>query len=371
MAELWMGVHPKGVSRVFWDGAWISLPDLIQQNPESILGKEAAKKFQNQLPFLFKVLSAAMPLSIQAHPNLPQARLGFAKENSLQIPLGSPVRNYRDGNHKTEILCALIPFTALRGFRKVDEILGLFSGVSLPSLETSIRLLRKDRTPEGLAGFFSTLAALAAEDRRRVISELMTAAEGLASSDPVFTWVGRLHQWFPDDVGVFAPILLNLIRLEPGEALYIDSGELHSYLEGAGVELMANSDNVIRAGLTTKHADIPELLRILRFQENQSGIVRPQARNRSEWVYPTPAKEFVLSSLSLEKGVPYHERGRKSLEIMICTRGNAEITDVATGEGLPVSRGASFLVPAMVKEIAMQGDATFYKAGIPGEDTRA
>ena len=371
VAELWMGVHPKGISLVYWDGAWTRLPDLIQQNPENILGKEAAKRFQNQLPFLFKVLAAAMPLSIQAHPNLSQARQGFEKENSLQIPLGDPLRNYRDRNHKPEILCALVPFTALRGFRKVDEILALFGRLSLPSLERPIRLLRKDRTPQGLAGFFSTLAALAAEDRRRVLSELRVGAESMASSDPVFPWVIRLHQCFPDDVGAFAPLLLNLIHLEPAEALYIDSGELHSYLEGAAVELMANSDNVIRAGLTTKHTDIPELLRILRFEENPGGIIRPQARNRWEWVYPTPAKEFVLSRISLEKGVPYRERGRRALEIMICTQGNAEIIDVATGEALPVSSGTAFLVPAMVEEIAMEGDATFYKSGIPGEDVSA
>ena len=371
VAELWMGVHPKGVSLVYWDGAWTRLPDLIQQHPEKILGEAAARRFQNQLPFLFKVLAAAMPLSVQAHPNLSQARHGFEKENSLQIPPGDPLRNYRDRNHKPEILCALSPFTALRGFRKVDEILALFGRLSLPSLERPIRLLRKDRTPQGLAGFFSTLAALAAEDRRRVLSELMVGAESMASSDPVFPWVIRLHQCFPDDVGAFAPLLLNLIHLEPAEALYIDSGELHSYLEGAAVELMANSDNVIRAGLTTKHTDIPELLRILRFEENPGGIIRPQARNRWEWVYPTPAKEFVLSRISLEKGVPYRERGRRALEIMICTQGNAEIIDVATGEALPVSSGTAFLVPAMVKEIAMEGDATFYKSGIPGEGVSA
>ena len=371
VAELWMGVHPKGVSQVYWEGAWTRLPDLIQQAPENILGKEAAKKFQNQLPFLFKVLAASMPLSIQAHPNLSHARHGFAKENTRRIPLGSPLRNYRDRNHKPELLCALTPFTALRGFRKVDEILALIRRLSLPSLERPLHLLRKDRTPQGLAGFFSTLTALAAEDRRRVLSELMVGAETMAASDPVFPWVVRLHQCFPDDVGAFAPLLLNLIHLEPAEALYIGSGELHSYLEGAGVELMANSDNVIRAGLTTKHTDIPELLRILRFEENQGRIIRPQARNRSEWVYPTPAKEFVLSRISLEIGAPYRDRGRRALEIMICTQGNAKITDVTTGEDLPVSRGTSFLVPAMVKEIAMEGDATLYKSGIPGEDVSA
>jgi mannose-6-phosphate isomerase len=370
-AELWMGVHRKGISEVLWDGVWISLPDLIQRDPENILGKEAAETFQNQLPFLFKILAAAMPLSIQAHPDRPQARRGFANENRLEIPLDDPARNYRDGNHKPEILCALTPFDALKGFRKVDEILVLFGRVPMPSLDEPIRLLQKEGRAQGLAGFFSTLLGLGAHDRHRAVSELMKGAERMASSDPVFTWVIRLHQCFSGDIGLFAPLLLNLIHLEPGEALYIDSGELHSYLEGAGVELMANSDNVIRAGLTKKHVDVPELLRILRFEENPGEIITPQARNRWEWVYPTPAKEFVLSRLSLRKGASYREGGRKSLEIMICTQGKAEITDVATAEVLPVSRGSTFLVPAMVKEVAMEGDATLYKATVPGKDRSA
>jgi mannose-6-phosphate isomerase len=368
MAELWMGAHPKGISKVLWDGAWVSLPDLIRRDPENILGTEAARRFSNRLPFLFKILSAAMPLSLQAHPDLFQARRGFAEENRLRIPLDAPARNYRDGNHKPEILCALTPFEALKGFRKADESLALFERVQVPSLETPVRLLRKNRTPQGVAGFFSTLLALAAEDRKRAISGLIMNAERLASSDPVFTWVIRLHQWFPDDMGVCAPLLLNLIHLEPTEAIFIRSGELHSYLQGAGVELMANSDNVIRAGLTEKHVDVPELVRILRFEENQGGIIKPQARKRSEWIYPSPAKEFVLSRLSLGKGVPYHERRRKSLEILICTQGNAEITEVPSAETVLVSRGSAFLVPAMVKEIVMQGDATFYKAAIPEEE---
>ncbi|MCU0596441.1 MAG: mannose-6-phosphate isomerase, class I, partial [Desulfobacterota bacterium] len=130
--------------------------------------------------------------------------------------------------------------------------------------------------------------------------------------------------------------------------------------------LMANSDNVIRAGLTPKHADVPELLRILRFEENPAEIIKPRSRNRWEGVYPCPAREFALSRISLEKGWPYRASGRKSLEIMICTRGSAEIKDLETDEVLPVSAGSTFLVPAMVKEIAMQGDATLYKAAIPG-----
>ena len=360
-----MGVHPKGISKVYWDGAWISLRDLIQKNPKNILGREVAKRFQNQLPFLLKILAAAMPLSIQAHPDLSQARRGFAEENRLQIPLADPVRNYRDENHKPEILCALTPFDALKGFRKADDILALFGRVPIPSLDAPIRLLRKDKSARGLAGFFSALLALGAEDRRRAVSELVAASQSLASSDPVFTWVIRLHQWFSGDIGVFSPLLMNLIHLEPGEALYIDSGELHSYLQGAGVELMANSDNVIRAGLTTKHADVPELLRILRFEEDLGEIITPLALNQSEWVYPTPAKEFVLSRLSLRERVPHRETDRKSLAIMICTQGNAEITDVATAEGLPVSRGSTFLVPAMVTEVSMEGDATLYKAVVP------
>jgi mannose-6-phosphate isomerase len=371
MAEMWMGVHPKGISKVYWEGAWISLPDLIRGDPENILGKEVAKKFSNRLPFLFKILAAGMPLSIQAHPDLPQARQGFAKENRLQIPLNDPARNYKDGNHKPEILCALTPFDALKGFRKIDEIIALFEKAHIPSLDKLVRLLRKDKTTQGLAGFFSTLLALETEDRKRAISELTRASESLASTAPPFRWVIRLHQCFSDDLGVFAPLLLNLIHLEPGEALCIDPGELHSYLEGAGVELMANSDNVIRAGLTAKHADVPELLRILRLEESSGKIITPKARNQAEWVYPTPAKEFLLSRLSLQKGAPYHEKGRESLEIMICTQGNAEITDVATAEVLQVSRGSSFLVPAMVKEVAMEGDATLYKATVPVKDVSA
>jgi len=368
IAELWMGAHPKGVSQVLWDGAWVPLPDLIRQSPEDILGAEAVRRFSGRLPFLFKILSAAMPLSVQAHPDLPHARRGFAEENRLRIPLDAAARNYRDGNHKPEMLCALTSFEALKGFRKTDEILALFDRVPVPSLEAPLRLLRKNRTPQGVAGFFSVLLALTADDRRRAVSDLMVNAERIACSDPVFTWVSRLHQSFPDDMGVFAPLLLNLIHLEPAEAIYINSGELHSYLQGAGVELMANSDNVIRAGLTAKHADVHELMRILRFVEDQGGIIKPQARNRSEWIYPSPAKEFVLSRLSLEKELAYHEKGRKSLEIVICTQGNAQVSDVATSDVFPVSRGTAFLIPAMVKEIEMQGDATFYKAGIPGEE---
>ena len=354
-AELWMGVHPKAMSQVLWDGDWISLPELIQKDPRNVLGEDVSVTFQNQLPFLFKILSAAMPLSIQAHPDVARARQGFARENRLKIPMDHPARNYRDGNHKPEILCALTPFDALKGLRRVNDILAFFDQVFLPSLNVPIRKLQKDQRADRLGEFLSALLGLGPEDRRKAVSELMMAAERMASSNPVFNWVIRLHEFFPGDIGVFAPLLLNLIHLEPGEALYIDSGELHSYLEGTGVELMANSDNVIRAGLTMKHADVPELLRILRFEEEPVDIIRPQAKNPWEWVYPTPANEFVLSRLSLQKGARFHERGRRSVAIMICTQGTAEIEDAATAEGLSVSRGSTVLVPAMVKELTITG----------------
>jgi len=366
-----MGVHPNGVSEVLWDGVWIPLPDLIQSDPERILGEEVADRFSNRLPFLFKILAAAMPLSIQAHPNLLQAQEGFAKENRLKMPLDAPARNYKDENHKPEILCALTPFDALKGFREIHEILARFGRLSVSSLTDRIRLLSDDASPQGLAGFVSALLTLKAEDRRRSLSELMTASERLASSDPVFAWVIRLHRHFPGDIGVFAPLLLNLIHLEPGEAIYIDSGELHTYLQGAGVELMANSDNVVRAGLTTKHADIPELLNILSFKQGPANIIKPQARSPSEWAYPTPATEFILSRISSRKESPHHERARKSLAIMICIEGTAEIADVESGELLQVSRGSAFLVPAMVKKVLIQGEATLYKAAVPVEQESA
>ena len=219
------------------------------------------------LPFLFKVLAAAKPLSIQAHPNRDQAREGFARENRQKISLNAFNRNYKDENHKPEIICALEPFWALKGFRRVEEIILLMDKIGIrASLEEDLNALRRRPNQEGLKTFFRALINDGEGTADRVLREAVEQCEKLADDDPAFEWVIKLSEAYPDDIGILSPILLNLVHLQPGEAMNIPAGELHAYLEGAGIELMANSDNVLRGGLTPKYVDVSELLNILTFK---------------------------------------------------------------------------------------------------------
>ena len=361
-AELWMGTHPKGTSRVRWEGRSLLLSEVIQNDPANILGKSISARFSNQLPFLFKVLAASKPLSIQAHPNRGQAVRGFGDENGRSIPLNAPHRNYRDTSHKPEILCALTPFWALKGFRNVDEIRSLLHRAGVPASE----LLPLHGEAEGdLKTLLSDLLTMNRERRRHLVSVAVSASKGRTPSDPVSEWIVRLQEAFPYDVGVLGPVLLNLIHLNPGEALSIAPGELHSYLDGAGIELMANSDNVLRGGLTEKHVDPFELLKVVDFSPSESRILHPEVQGAAEWFYPSGAEEFLLSQIRLEQGVLYRSPVERSVEIMICTKGEVEVTDVGTGEKLHIHRGSSIFVPAFVKAYRMAGAGTLYKAAVP------
>lgn len=361
-AELWMGAHPRGTSKVLWEGRWAALSDLIKENPSGILGRPAAARFSGRIPFLFKLLAASKPLSIQAHPNQSQALEGFEKEEKRGIPLSAHHRNYRDPFHKPEILCALTPFWALKGFRTVDEIHSILLRLGFPA--TDFPSLHEEGEP-ALRKIFTALFTMNRERQRRLVSDLVSAAAAHADSDPVCEWIVKLHETFPYDVGVIGPLLLNLIRLQPGEALSVAAGELHSYLDGAGVELMANSDNVLRAGLTDKHLDIPELISILDLSPGEGRILRPRGQGFEEWVYPGAAEEFLLSRITLDHGALHQSPLKRSVEIMICVQGEAEVSDVETAKTLLLPCGASALVPASVKGYRIRGACTLYKASIP------
>jgi mannose-6-phosphate isomerase len=361
-AELWMGTHPKGTSRVLWEGGWMPLSEVIQKSPSTILGESVSARFSNQLPFLFKVLAASKPLSIQAHPNRRQAIQGFGEENGRSIPLNAPHRNYRDPSHKPEILCALTPFWALKGFRTVDEIRSLLRRTGVPASELPHP---QEEAESDLKKLLSDLLTMNRERQRHLVSIAVSAAKGRTSSDPVFEWIVRLQQAFPYDVGVLGPVLLNLIHLKPGEALSISAGELHSYLDGAGIELMANSDNVLRGGLTEKHIDPQELLKVVNYSPGESRILHPEVQGSAEWLYPTGAEEFLLSRIRLEHGVLYKSPVERSVEIMICVQGEVELTDAGTGEKLRLVRGSSIFVPAFVKAYRVTGAGTLYKAAVP------
>jgi mannose-6-phosphate isomerase len=379
VAELWMGAHPKAPSSVEIGGKSLPLSDLIDRDPETFLGGNTALRFGPRLPFLFKVLAAEKPLSIQCHPDLPRARDGFARENRAGIPLDSPVRNYRDDNHKPEILLAVTPFTALRGFRPVSEITDFFAAFPAGDLVDMGRRLSRAAESDGLKAFLRELLSVPRDTAASWIGECL-ASDRTASdtaSIPEWSWFRRLADSYPGDPGCFAPFYLNLLSLDPGEAVFLDAGELHAYLSGLGVELMANSDNILRGGLTSKHIDIEELLAVLSPKPGRVEVLRPRIQNlgggRIEETYAAPAEEFVLSVLRSKTrsgdggkiggpggGTPLEVL---SPEILLCGEGRAEIT--TSGETCVLHRGESAFISGSARSCVLTGPCVLYRARVP------
>ena len=175
----------------------------------------------------------------------------------------------------------------------------------------------------------------------------------------------KLSDAYPHDIGILSPLLLNLICLEPGQAIFLDAGQLHAYLDGVGIELMANSDNVLRGGLTPKHVDVSELLKVLHFDEYEVSFIEPHKNKNCEWIYACPAKEFSLSVIILPENESYFRLNGKSVEILLCTAGTAELMDMDRRDILSLKRGMSVIIPAAVRRYKLEGQATFYKATVP------
>jgi mannose-6-phosphate isomerase len=360
-AELWMGAHPVCPSMVRTAGAEISLMTLIEEHPVELLGDGTARRFNSRLPFLFKVLAAAQPLSIQAHPNLTEAREGFAREESLGIPLNSRLRSYKDDNHKPELIYALTPFRLMQGFRAPSEILSLLSKLNIKSIRGDLEVLKGNLNAIGFRELFARLISLT-EDRRRTLSREIS--EMPRNAGPESEWLQALNSIYPGDPGVLAPMLLNLVELKSGEALFLQAGQLHAYLEGTGLELMANSDNVLRGGLTPKHVDAQELLRILSFDETRPNRIVPGEGSRGEMLYRTPADEFLLTELELARQ-GYESEKTRSLEIWIVVEGRCHTLDRESGESASYPRGSSFLIPAAVPAYRLTGPGRLFRASVP------
>jgi len=364
-AELWMGAHPKAPSLAKVNGTWVSLEKIIAAHPVQILGKTVADKFQNTLPYLFKVLAAARPLSLQAHPSISQARKGYRKENDRDLALDAPNRNYKDENHKPECICAMTPFWALNGFRNITEILALLKRIGTRGLDESLGILQNDPNSRGLKSFFYSLMTLSPELKKETADQVASNAELLAAEEPVFRWILQLAQEYPGDIGILSPLFLNLIQLRPGQAMFLPSGELHAYLEGVGIELMANSDNVLRGGLTPKHIDVQELMKVLNFEERKVQILEPTISEDQEHFYCGDAEEFVLSSISVNPTGVYESAVNRSAEIILCTSGAADISDAGNHESIPLKKGTSLFIPAAVQKYIIEGNAVLFKAGVP------
>ncbi len=363
-AEIWMGAHPSDPSRARCGDAWIPLPDLLRKDPTGILGEAVAARFDGEFPFLFKVLAVGQPLSIQAHPNREQARAGFDRESAQGIALDARERNYRDPHPKPELICAVSPFSALCGFRPIPEIAGAFRAFRVETFASEIEALE---CAAGQAVLERLIAAVLSADGDRLALAIEQVAKGaeLRSEDPVARWITALAALYPGDIGVLAPLFLNLVALAPGEAMSLAAGELHSYLEGVGIEIMGNSDNVLRGGLTAKHVDVPELCRVLRFEPREAEILLPREISPGERIFETPADEFELAVLTVAEGEPWRSARSRGVEILLTIEGEVTITDQGAGESLALERGASVLIPDSVECYELAGAGIAYRAGMP------
>jgi mannose-6-phosphate isomerase len=379
-AELWLGAHPGDPAWLETPEGEVSLLDVLTADWEGQLGPVAHARFGDRLPFLVKVLAADEPLSLQAHPSTMQAIEGYQREERLGVPVSSPIRNYRDTSHKPELLVALQPFEALAGFRPAARTAELLRALAVSDLDPFIDLLgdSPDGAPtedgqsdaDGLRALFTTWITAPQPDLDVLVPAVLDGAIQYLSSEAgefaaVAKTVLELGERYPGDAGVLAALLLNRISLAPGEAIFLPAGNLHTYLQGVGLEVMANSDNVLRGGLTPKHVDVPELLRVLDFTPTTEEVLRAAVRTDGpEVVYQTPAEEFAVSRLTLdgaylgrEVDAPAHHDGP---QILLCTEGS--VTVHAKSKTLTLHRGESAWVPSddgPIRLIAQQQSALF------------
>ena len=363
-AELWMGCHPQASSMA----GDTSLDQLIAENPRRYLGEKAAQKY-GTLPFLFKLLAAEKPLSIQAHPNLTHAREGFDRENRAALPLQVPNRNYKDANHKPELLCALTPFTGMCGFRepeKIKNLLDIFITQRRKGAEDNARIVKdalssvslcldEGSSEEKLRNFLEALFNLS-QTARQALTEYILSSK---PSSPEWEIMRKFAEMYPGDPAVIAPLYLNVFHLEPGEAIFLKAGVLHAYISGFAVELAANSDNVLRGGLTAKHVDVPELMNILDFSPLDLRIIKPDP-SLPCFTYFTPCEEFLLTKIRCDGGGSTATFAHDSPAICIVTEGKATI-----GGDMVLKQGESAFIPACENPLTPSGYFTLYIASCP------
>ena len=364
IAELWMGAHHKSPSDVIISSGNISLKELIDRFPKEILGSIAAEKFHNNLPYLFKVLAVENPLSIQAHPDITQAKKGFLDENSKKIAIESSKRSFKDDNHKPECICALTEFWALNGFRPVKEISKYIDQLSCKKLNKIVTEIKSLPDSLFIKSFFMKIMDFNEADKKEVVDDVVMQSKLYSKNDSVFNWILKLHEKYPCDIGVLSPVYLNLICLKPGDALFIKSRVLHAYLKGVGIELMANSDNVLRGGLTPKHVDINRLIEILDFNPLKVELLNTCDINKYQKDYVSYAEEFKLSVILPVNDKDGFNFKTKSVEIILCIKGSSKVVNIETGQITDIKKGDSIIIPAAVKQYSMYGDAVLYKASV-------
>jgi len=351
-AELWLGAHPGAPAVLTESGT--PLDRAVAADPEGLLGADVARRFDGRLPFLLKILAAEAPLSMQAHPDLAQARAGFAAEEAAGVPLGAPNRTYADANHKPELLVAVgeEPFDALCGFRAPAESAEALGALRVAALGEIVDALRMSDPATALHSAVSYLVELP--------ESVVAAVVSAAADRPGYELVGELARRYPTDPGVVLALLLNRVHLAPGEAVWMPAGNLHAYLRGVGVEIMAASDNVLRGGLTPKHVNVPELLRVLRYEVLADPVLRPTAVAPGVVTWPVPVDDFALHRATVD-GVPVELPG-DGPRIVLCLRGEATVD---CGGAAVRLRGcdAAFVRPGP-KPLTVSGTADVFQASV-------
>ena len=364
-AEQWYGAHPAGPTRLA-DGR--SLAALLASDPGRLLGEDVVRRFGPQLPFLLKVIAPDRALSLQVHPSLDQAVRGFERENTAGLAPDSPVRNFKDPNHKPEMVLALTRFEAVAGFRAPRRAAEVLGGLDSPLARRMRRTLRLNPTRFGIRQAFTELVSTDTRPQAAEMSELVAEisrrlAEGRSPSRRVDANVVEMARAFPHDPGIAAALLLNPVTLRRGEALFVPAGSVHAYISGLGVEVMASSDNVLRAGLTTKHVDVPAMLACVDYVAAPPVRPAPEYLSRATRAYYAPVDDFellVTTVVPQDGRVPVPGRGPR---ILLGLEGTTMVTTSAGGAEL--SRGRALFVGADERALAVEGEGSFVQADVP------
>ena len=370
-AELWIGAHPADSSTLVDERGERSLADVIAQDPIGMVGEQSYSLFGARLPFLLKVLAADEPLSLQAHPSVEQATRGFAAEEADGVPRNSGNRNDRDSSHKPELICALTEFDALCGFREPEATVALLSALGVPQLDHYLGVLSGQPDEYGTRALFSMVITIPPAKLGPLLADVLSAcvekvrAAATSEFDLEYRTALSLGERYPGDPGVLASLLLNRFVLAPGGALYLPAGNLHAYLHGVGIEIMANSDNVLRGGLTPKHVDVPELMKVLDFSPGDVPVLRGDPVAERHVVYPTPTPEFRLARLELRGET--REVTHPGPQVLLTIQGEIEATD-AHGGRITVPPGHSVWFAATDGPVWITGNGTVFRAtdGLPG-----
>jgi mannose-6-phosphate isomerase len=361
-AEYWLGIHAGGPASIEVNQQAVLLSDAIATDPKAALSEPVFNHFGG-LPYLFKILDVKDMLSIQVHPTKEYAKVAFEKEEAAGIALNAPNRNYKDINHKPEIMLAMSEFWLLHGFKSEAKILETLENIA--EFQVLVPLYKT----EGLKGLYQFLMEMEQAQVDSLLSPVVKRAlrnkqEGKVDRSAPDWWVAKLYEnaagILPIDKGVFSIYLFNIVCVMPGQGIFQDAGVPHAYLEGQNVELMANSDNVLRGGLTPKHIDVEELIFNIKFESIEPVIIEGTKPCMGESVYPAPVQDFGIASITLDGSNSYSYEA-ESLDMFLVVEGGCVVNNQ-----LSVKTGEAFVVfPGNKLNIHASGKTLIYRAFVP------